>query len=245
MLEHASLFHIKYLIPSHLPGFGGERHSLLKCCPCATEPANPVDAVSRTSCLLQESHFCAASLKEIFHTVSQEGLLVRTPYASPEQQQPRSGRPLDGLDSTSFNLMISTQALLNAQQQSSVAPKATSGNGSALTPSASAPAARPVSGSQESGDATRDRDADYSQQTADQGAGVAVQVDGTLAPSPPPAAAGATTPSRASRALSKAVENDENRAPNEESRRSKILRRISSMRAKFAEAELQMQSSNT
>ncbi len=54
--------------------------------------------------------------------------------------------------------------------------------------------------------------------------------------------AAATTPVRANRArLNRALENDENRAPDGESKRSRILRRISSMRAKFAAAELQMQ----
>ena len=55
-------------------------------------------------------------------------------------------------------------------------------------------------------------------------------------------AAAVTTPGRASRAtLIRALENDENRAPDGESKRSRILRRISSMRARFAAAELQMQ----
>ena len=171
----------------------------------------------------------------------QEGLLVRTPAASPDQPRPKSKPALDGLDSTSFNLVVSTQALLNAQQQQEATlPPAGKGDGPADTPS-STPAARSL----QLGDGRGDRNTSSSQQTVDVPGKPVVAVDSAVSESEPAAAAaasGATTPSRASRAqLSRAIENDENRAPDGESRRSKILRRISSMRAKFAEAELQMQ----
>ena len=172
----------------------------------------------------------------------QEGLLVRTPAASPAQQRPKSKPTLDGLDSTSFNLVVSTQALLDKQQQQqqqeSTALLAGNGGGTATTPSSN-PAARALQLS----DARGDEDAKSSQQASDEPATAADTVDGS-APRPEPAAAAGTpaTPSRASRAqLSRAIENNENRAPDGESRRSKILRRIGSMRAKFAEAEAQMQ----
>lgn len=171
----------------------------------------------------------------------QEGLLVRTPAASPEQQRPKRKATLDGLDSTSFNLVVSTQALLNAQQQQeSMTRAAGNGDGTVATPS-STPAARQL----QLGDAAGARNASGSQQASDEPAtSAAGTADSAVPPSEPAAAAtaGTTTPSRASRAqLSREIENDENRAPDGESRRSKILRRISSMRAKFAEAELQMQ----
>ncbi len=171
----------------------------------------------------------------------QEGLLVRTPAASPDQRQPKRKPTLDGLDSTSFNLVVSTQALLNAQQQQeSTAPTAGSGDGTVAMPS-STPAARQL----QLGDAAGARSASGSQHTADEPPTAVASADAADTRSEPvaaPAAAGTMTPSRTSRAqLSRAIENDENRAPDGESRRAKILRRIGSMRAKIAEAELQMQ----
>ncbi len=179
---------------------------------------------------------CCMSQRDV---LLQEDLLVRTPAASPEQQRPKRKPTLDGLDSTSFNLVVSTQALLDAQQQQqeSTVPTAGRGSGTVATPPPN-PAARAL----QLGDAQVDRGASGSQYTADKPVASAAATAASAEPRSEPAAADATTPSRASRAqLSRAIENDENRAPDGESRRAKILRRIGSMRAKFAEAELQMQ----